>query len=116
MAKGNKISKSKARKWVNNYKKKHGKDKNFLSSMLFNKDIVLKMLREDKCQGLRVYNALDDDGGLHFVLVGTDAEGRNILPSGDEYLAKTIEEVDGGDPIMINDGLPCPTYCPPDDL
>lgn len=116
MAKGSKISKSKARKWVNNYKKKHGNDKNFLSSMLFDKHIVLKMLNEDKCEGLRIYNALDDEGGLHFVLVGTDAEGNNILPSGDEYMAKTIEEADGDDPILINDGQNCPPNCPDDDL
>lgn len=116
MAKGNKISKSKARKWVNNYKKKHEKDKNFMSSMLFDKHIVLKMLKEDRCKGLRIYNALDEEGKLHFVLVGTDAEGKNILPKSDEYMAKTVEEVEGGDPIMVNDGLPCPTECPPDDL
>jgi hypothetical protein len=116
MAKGNKISKSKARKWVNNYKKKHSKDKNFMSSMLFDKEIVLKMLKEDKCKGLRIYNALDEEGKLHFVLVGTDANGNNILPNEDEYMAKTAQEVEGGDPIMINDGDPCPDNCPPDDL
>jgi hypothetical protein len=116
MAKGEKISKLKARKWINNYKKKHGKDKNFLSSMLFDKHIVLKMLHEDKCEGLRIYNALDEEGNIHFVLVGTDAIGNNILPEGDEYMAKTIEEIDGGDPILINDGHACPKDCPPNDL
>lgn len=108
MAKGEKISKSKARKWVNNYKKKHEKDKNFLSSMLFHKKIVMDMLNEDKCEGLRVYNAMDDEGKLHFVLVGTDANGKNILPPTDEYVAKTILDSAGGDPVLINDGLPCP--------
>lgn len=114
MAKGEKISKAKARKWVDNYKKKHSKDENFLSSMLFDKKIVMSMLNEDKCEGLRVYNALDDEGKIHFVLVGADAKGNNILPTGDEYMAKTIDEGDGGDPILINDGDPCPDDCPPD--
>lgn len=116
MAKGSKISKSKARKWVDNYKKQHSKDKNYLSSMLFDKKIVMSMLNEDKCEGLRIYNALDDEGGLHFVLVGTDADGNNILPASDEYMTKTIDEADGGDPILIDDGKKCPPVCPPDDL
>jgi hypothetical protein len=116
MAKGEKISKAKARNWVNNYKKKHGNDKNFLSSMLFDKHVVLKMLHEDKCEGLRIYNALDDEGKIHFVLVGTDGNGKNILPGGDEYMAKTVEEIDGGDPILIDNGARCPPLCPPDDL
>ncbi|GCC51143.1 hypothetical protein SanaruYs_13630 [Chryseotalea sanaruensis] len=116
MAKGEKISKLKARKWVNNYKKKHGKDKNFLSSMLFDKHIVLKMLHEDKCEGLRIYNALDDEGKIHFVLVGTDANGNNIMPPSEEYSARTIDESPDGESILINNGLPCPFACPDDDL
>lgn len=116
MAKGEKISKSKARKWVNNYKAKHSKDKNYLSSMLFDKKIVMDMLNEDKCEGLRVYNAMDDEGKLHFVLVGTDANGNNILPAGDEYGARTIQESADGEPILVNDGRSCPPNCPPDEL
>ncbi len=116
MAKGEKISKAKAKKWVNNYKKEHEKDKNYLSSMLFNKKIVMDMLNEDKCEGLRIYNAMDDEGKLHFVLVGTDANGDNILPPTDEYVAKTILDSAGGDPILIDDGVRCPPICPPDEL
>lgn len=116
MAKGEKISKSKARKWVNNYKKKHEKDDNYLSSILFDKKIVMDMLNEPKCEGLRVYNAMDDDGSLHFILVGTDANGNNILPPTEEYTTKTILEATDGDPILIDDGQKCPPDCPPDNL
>jgi hypothetical protein len=116
MAKGEKISKAKARKWVNSYKKKHEKDKNYLSSILFNKKIVMDMLNEDKCEGLRVYNAMDDEGNLHFILVGTDANGNNILPPSDEYGAKTILDSAAGEPILIDDGDKCPPICPPNDL
>lgn len=116
MAKGEKISKSKARKWVNNYKKKHEKDKNYMSSMLFDKKIVTDMLKEARCEGLRVYNAMDDEGKLHFVLVGTDAKGNNLLPLGDEYAAKTILDSADGDPVLVDNGIPCPPHCPTDDL
>lgn len=116
MANGEKISKAKARKWVNNYKKKHSSDKNYLSSMLFDKAIVISMLNEHKCEGLRVYNAMDDEGKLHFVLVGTDANGNNLLPPGEEYTTKTVIDSADGDPILLDDGKPCPPFCPDDDL
>lgn len=116
MAKGEKISKGKARKWVNNYKKKYEKDKNYLSSVLFDKKIVMDMLNEARCEGLRVYNAMDDEGNLHFVLVGTDANGNNLLPPGDEYGAKTVLDSTNGDPILIDEGARCPPTCPDDEL
>lgn len=108
MAKGEKISKAKAKKWVNNYKAKHSKDKNYLSSMLFDKKIVIDMLNEDKCEGLRVYNALDDEGKEHFVLVGTDADGNNLLPSSEESLTESNS--------LLDNGIPCPPHCPSGDL
>ncbi len=108
MAKGEKISKAKAKKWVNNYKAKHSKDKNFLSSMLFDKKVVVDMLNEPNCEGLRVYNAIDDEGNEHFVLVGTDANGGNLLPSSEESLTESYS--------LLDNGFPCPPNCPPDDL
>jgi hypothetical protein len=118
MAKGEKISKKEARKWVKNYKEKHEKDVNFLSSMLFNKKIVESLLSEEGCEGLRVYNAMDDAGKLHFILVATDAAGNNILPDTDDYgiAAKTIDQDASGGAILVNDGAPCPGSpgCPKD--
>lgn len=106
MANGGKISKAKAKKWVNNYKAKHGKDKNFLSSMLFDKKVVIDLLSEDKCEGLRVYNAIDDEGKEHFILVGTDAKGSNLLPSNEESLTESYS--------LLDEGKRCPTDCPPE--
>lgn len=104
MAKGEKISKAKAKKWVNNYKAKYGKDKNFLSSMLFDKKVVIDMLNEDKCEGLRVYNAIDDEGKEHFILVGTDEQGNNLLPSSEESLTESYS--------LLDNGERCPPFCP----
>ena len=108
MAQGEKISKAKARKWVNNYKAKHSKDKNYLSSMLFDKKVVMDLLNEDKCEGLRVYNSIDDEGKEHFILVATDSNGNNLLPSSDESLTESYS--------LLDNGRPCPPYCPEDDL
>ena len=75
----------------------------------------MDMLNEDHCVGLRVYNAMDDEGRIHFILMGTDSAGKNILPDTDEYTARTVAEESGGSPILINDGTPCPGSpgCPP---
>ena len=104
MANGEKISKAKAKKWVNNYKAKHSKDKNYLLSMLFDKKTVIDMLSEDKCEGLRVYNAMDDEGQEHFILVGTDSSGNNLLPSSEESLTESYS--------LLDDGKRCPPNCP----
>ncbi len=66
------------------------------------------MLHEDRCKGLRVYNAVDDEGKEHFVLVGTDANGGNLLPSSEESLTESYS--------LLDNGLRCPTDCPPNDL
>jgi hypothetical protein len=115
MAKGEKITKSKARKWVDSYKKKFGKEKYFLSSMLFDKEIVLKLLSEQGCEGLRVYNALDDEGKEHFILVGADAKGNNILPDGDDD-SSTMNKATGSEAMLVDNGYPCPPACPDDNL
>jgi hypothetical protein len=115
--KGDKISKSKARKWVDNYKKKHGKEKNFLSSMLFDKEVVLRLLSEKGCEGLRIYNALDDEGKEHFILVGTDAKGNNLLPKEeDDDASLSMSRMADGGAMLLNDGMPCPPFCPDDNL
>jgi hypothetical protein len=47
-----------------------------------------------------------DDQRLHAIIVGFDAEGKDILPVGGIAM-------DGTDPIIIENGQACPNYCPP---
>jgi hypothetical protein len=100
MPNGSKISKDKARKWVKKYNQKHEKDPNFLSSILFDKSLVLDLLNEPNCAGLRIYNAEADDDRLHFVLVGVDANGNNLLPA--------EEATTSGSYSLLDDGQRCP--------
>lgn len=37
-----------------------------------------KILTQEKCKGLRIYNALESDGKINFVLVGTDTDGNDM--------------------------------------
>lgn len=106
MANGAKIPKSKARKWVKKYNQKHEKDPNFLSSMLFDKEVVLDLLNEPNCAGLRIYNAEADDDTLHFVLVGIDANGNNLLPAEEDTVTGAYSLVDEGKPCPGKPGCP----------
>ena len=109
MAKGDKITKSKAKKWVKNYKDKHPKsDPKTLWSELFDKKIVTDLLSEPGCEGLRIYNSYDDNGNLKFILEGTDANGNNLLPANEESTTEAV--------FLVEDGSGCPINCPPNDL
>jgi hypothetical protein len=105
MANGGKITKAKAKAWVDRYKKKHDKDPKKLFSELFDKSLIEDLLKEPGCAGLRVYNSYDENDDLHFVLVGTDANGNDLLPTTEE----STTEVNS----IVEDGRRCPPFCPP---
>ena len=63
----------------------------------FHADQVLKLLQQEGCKALRIYHARSNKGEKAMVLVGVDAEGRDMT---------------GG--IMMELGLPCPPFCDPD--
>jgi hypothetical protein len=66
------------------------------------------LLQREDCRGVRIYYGMkQDDDRIHAIIVGFDEEGRDILP---------VEGVamDNTQPPIIEEGLPCPNYCPPD--
>ena len=98
-----KINKATAKLWAKEFKGK-GKGAN---SVMFPKAQVLELLSEPNCEGLRIYNAFDpsrQDYPFTMFLVGTDKEGKALLPS-------TEDRVDI-DPYSIeDDGKTCPPSC-----
>jgi hypothetical protein len=65
------------------------------------------LLQREDCKGVRIYYGMkQDDDRIHAIIVGFDEEGRDILP---------VEGVamDNTGAVIIEEGLPCPTYCPP---
>jgi hypothetical protein len=101
-----KISKAKARKMANKFRKE-GKG---ISSVNFIAEQFECLLREPNCAGIRVYNAYDEDKKeFTMFLVGTDANGNNLLPAKDE-----LEDADQYS--IENDGKLCPPNCPDNDL
>jgi hypothetical protein len=66
-----------------------------------------KLLQREDCKGVRIYYGMKaDDQRLHAIIVGFDGEGKDILPVNGIAM-------DGTDPIIVDNGQICPTYCPP---
>jgi hypothetical protein len=65
----------------------------------FGGELVMKLLSQKGCTALRFYHGRHEDGRYALVLVGVDAEGRDMT-----------------DGILIDDHWPCPPFCPPDSL
>jgi hypothetical protein len=54
---------------------------------LVDKTNLLTLLNQEGCTGLRIYNALNDDGKITFVLVGVNSNNEDMT----EYLLDKIE-------------------------
>lgn len=66
-----------------------------------------QLLQREDCKGVRIYYGMKpDDQQIHAIVVGFDAEGKDILP---------VEGVamDNTEPIIIEESFPCPSNCPP---
>lgn len=65
-----------------------------------------KLLQNENCKGVRIYYGMrEGEHQIHAIIVGFDAEGKDLLP------VKNIA-MDGTDPIIIDQGQTCPTNCP----
>lgn len=63
----------------------------------FHSDQVLKLLQQPGCTALRIYHARNGKNEKAMVLVGVDAEGKDMTQG-----------------VMLEICLPCPPFCDPD--
>jgi hypothetical protein len=63
---------------------------------LVDKTNLLTLLNQEGCTGLRIYNALNDDGKITFVLVGVNSNNEDMT----NYILDRLQA--------------CPPVCPPD--
>lgn len=64
------------------------------------------LLQREDCVGVRIYYGMKDGSDrIHAIIVGFDANGKDILP-----VAGGVS--DGVDPTIIENGQPCPASCP----
>lgn len=61
---------------------------------LFSRNVLDKILAQSGCAGLRIYHGRNEKGQHTVVLVGTDADGAELL-----------------DGAIAEQGKPCPPFC-----
>ncbi len=87
------ISLKEAAKLTKNYRETPGTSA-FLAAF-FGKTALSAILNQQDCAGIRIYNALKENGDPNFVLVGVTADG---------------EDMEDG--IIAEYGMGCPPSCP----
>jgi hypothetical protein len=107
------ISLGEAKKMIEKFRKEKN---NIVKTEYSGKDLILNcesfdraafdaILQREDCKGVRIYYGMkEEDLRIHAIIVGFDAEGKDILPS--EVV------MDSPDARIVDKGLPCPTYCP----
>ena len=84
---------------------------------------VMELLTQPGCVGLRYYHGRDASGGYRIILVGVDAEFRDILgkravlrPGTGRKSARAVTALaaGGGDSLILEDHYICPVFCPPE--
>ncbi len=86
----------------------------------FNKEAFRSYLDNDNCKGIRIYLGMKEDMTIHSVIVGVDAENRDMLPSNSIMSAQTLSGTETGtigetteEDLLIEKSIRCPPDCPP---
>jgi hypothetical protein len=74
---------------------REGAAKGAETAQLFPREIFEVLLKNSKVHGIRFYYARANEGKLQMVVVGTDADGNDMLADGD----------------IFDRGFPCPPIC-----
>jgi hypothetical protein len=72
----------------------------------FDRAVFDTVLAKSGCAGLRIYFGMAEDLRVHTLIVGVDADGRDIIPSSLPAVAPATEE------DIIENGTRCPDICP----
>jgi hypothetical protein len=97
-----------AKRWAANFRGT-AKNPDEILSHYFGHEIIQQILGKSGCVGMRIYYALDDNGEKKLLLVGVDANGKDLLPNPN---AKSAED----DGTVGDYSWPCPDYCPDNGL
>jgi hypothetical protein len=97
---GTEIPADQGKEWIKRYQ---DKNPDAVKAIFYGSEILGKILAQQDCVGIRIYNAIGDDGIENFVLVGAKENGNNIWPS-----ASDDSTPDG---IVGDRGYPCPPAC-----
>lgn len=96
-----------AARWTKRYRDTAQQSGNQLTrAHYFGEQFLLGMLNEPGCVGLRIYQAIDDNGVGRAVLVGVDEQGKDLVPPKSDGNLPDGDEV-GETPMS------CPDQCDP---
>jgi hypothetical protein len=88
---GEPISLATASEWTANYRDEYPGE---IRAHYYGSSILQDIIDQENAVGIRFYYAIDDLGVKQLVLVGVDADGKDITSG-----------------IVADRGSPCPTYC-----
>lgn len=134
---GKRISLAEARNRVALFKKKYMErppaEPEFIKANLFSKRLVLEVLHQPGCEGIRIYNSVNPAGRdpetghigevRELILVGTDKNGNDFLTPADfpppgkgcnilsNVVALRASTMQTQEAILIADPVPCPDLC-----
>jgi hypothetical protein len=105
---GKKVKPKDAARWTKNYRlkpRKHGDTPTL--AQYFGKEFLQRILDENSCAGLRIYQAIDDEGTRRVLVVGVDAKGNDLIGPINED--GTLPDDGGG--IVGDTPMSCPSTC-----
>ncbi len=91
------------KKWMQQHHDHHEMRAHF-----FGKDIIMSLLNQTGCVGIRIHYAIDDKGKKQLILVGTNEKGQDLWPSSSGGKGKLKDGGGGGS----DQSMPCPPFCP----
>lgn len=100
---GNPVSASDAQRWITNFMNQNPTS---IRAHFFGHEILNQILNENNCMGIRANYALNGAGVPQLLLIGTVANGLNILP-----LITPGARTEDGSGTVADMSWPCPSYC-----
>lgn len=88
---GEVITLTQGKNWTKNFRNAHP---NEIKAHFFGKNKLNQILNQSGCVGIRIYNAIDDQGKKVLVLVGVDDQERDLTNG-----------------IILERSMPCPPMC-----
>lgn len=93
MSNGALIGKNEAKELIKNYIEANGE--NIKRAFRYDKNLIDEVLSDNPdCAGIRIYMGLKDDGDQCVVIVGVDANGKDLTEN-----------------KILEFGVPCPEHC-----
>lgn len=99
------------------YKQIHASDEGFLASEYFDVEAIHRILKNPRCKGIRIFNAvqmLEGKKQNRLILLGVDENGKAILNFKACLSAASVASVGASivlESMPLENGTPCPPMC-----